>query len=325
MLVVSTAVSAWPSPSGRPPAALGGPPGRPALRDRAARPSAAGLRILRSRRIGSTTLGRRPDLVRAHRRPVARLAEGRRPAGPGPRRPSTSPTAWWPIWPTWPGRPGSGPPWSPSRWPRAPAATRRCRRRGLRAARGHRAPGRAGGGVPGRPAWPPPAHRRLYRRAGSADAGGRGPAPGRVAPPVLRKLTDAIGHHGAMRGIDRAIGAEGRGGWAEQGRVDDHRRAPHPGGGRREEHHRPGHHGPTPARRRGGGGPHRERGPAGRGGLPAPPGGPRRDAARPRRASRCSSGWAGSGARPTFRCCSSPPAATSTTACAVWPWAATTT
>ena len=78
------------------PAPLGGPAGRPTLRDRAARGSAAGLRRLRA---GDDRPAVRAAaaLVRAHRDRGPGSARGRRPDGRGPRRPSTSPTGWSPT------------------------------------------------------------------------------------------------------------------------------------------------------------------------------------------------------------------------------------
>ena len=63
----------------------------------------------------------------------------------------------------------------------------------------------------------------------------------------------------------------------------DDRRTPDPGGRRREEHHRPGHHGAAPPGCHRRGGPHRRDALRPVAELPSPPGGPRRDAARPRR------------------------------------------
>ena len=57
--------------------------------------SAAGLRLLRA---GAGPGDRASEaLVRAYRRPLARWARARRPGGPGPPRPSTCPTGWWPT------------------------------------------------------------------------------------------------------------------------------------------------------------------------------------------------------------------------------------
>ena len=100
--------------------------------------------------------------------------------------------------------------------------------------------------------------------------------PGLVQRP-LSKLTDPCvtmeGWHGRWL-PPRSLPPGGCG---------DDGRTPDPGGRRREEHHRPGDHGAAYRRGHGRGGPHRRRRAAGRRELPAPPGGARRDAPRPRR------------------------------------------
>ena len=130
LLVVSvTALGSL--PGGSPPGALRRDGARPGDRLFVTGPlgaAAAGLRLL-GERDDAGSADRVPvpsELATAHRRPVARLAEGQaaRRAG-GVRGPSTCQTGSSPTWSGWPVPPGSDSiSWS-RRWPPGPTATRR--------------------------------------------------------------------------------------------------------------------------------------------------------------------------------------------------------